>query len=231
MRKKLVGILVAVAVLSTDTRWTWNRQWAHRRHPVPLTFVTQPLTTVGKSMSSQNIGRRILRRAAAPAAALALAIGLSVVVATPGAASGSYTGRAYVYGDGSLTGDWNDEGVVNVATHRSSNVTCLWQTILWADGYLPRSSIDGIFGDVTHAATVRWQRSHGLTADGSVGRATFAKAQQKVVNQDIEGGYRYGMYGGSNALFAVRRPTTAGNWMFASPSGGFISAAYNWKTC
>jgi hypothetical protein len=182
-------------------------------------------------MSSQSIRRRVLRRVAGPASAVVLALGLAAALTTaPAAASGSYTGRAYVYGEGSLAGDWSDEGVVNVATHRSSNVTCLWQTILWADGYLPRSDIDGIFGDQTHAATVRWQRNHGLTGDGSVGKATFAKAEQNIVLQDTSDGYQYGMYDG-NSLFAVRRPVNAGNWMFASPSGVFISAAYNWKTC
>lgn len=185
-------------------------------------------------MSSQNIRRRVLRRAAAPAAAVALALGLTVALTTtPAAASGSYTGRAYVYGEGALDGDWDDEGVVNVATHRSSNVTCLWQSVLWADGYLPKSAIDGIFGDQTHAATVQWQRDHGLGADGSVGRQTFAKAGQRIGSGAVfDDGYRHGMYNGETGrVFELRRGPSAGNWLFASPDGTFVGAAYNRKTC
>jgi hypothetical protein len=184
-------------------------------------------------MSSQRIGRRVLRRVAAPATAAALALGLTVAVATtPAAASGSYTGRAYIYGDGTLIDDWNDEGVVNVETHRSSNVTCLWQSILWADGYLPESGIDGIFGDQTDAATKNWQRGRGLSPDGSVGRQTFAKAGQKINPWTLDRGYRYATYTGRDALVVLRRPNSGGNWGFRKPTGAdFIAAAYNRKTC
>ncbi|MFB6724955.1 peptidoglycan-binding protein [Kribbella sp. NPDC056345] len=184
-------------------------------------------------MFSQSLRRRVLRRVGVPAAAVALALGLGVVVTTtPAAASGSFTGRAYIYGEGSLIGDLDDEGVVNVATHRSSNVTCLWQTILWADGYLPASAIDGVFGDQTHAATVRWQRGRGLTGDGSVGRQTFAKAGQKLRDDGPSNdGHRYGIYDGSRHYLGIRRPTTRGNWMFDTPHDYNIPAAYNRKTC
>lgn len=43
----------------------------------------------------------------------------------------------------------------------------VWQTILG------NVTIDGDFGSRTHAATVAWQKTHGLTADGIVGQCTW----------------------------------------------------------
>jgi peptidoglycan hydrolase-like protein with peptidoglycan-binding domain len=45
-----------------------------------------------------------------------------------------------------------------------------WQTVLVHSGYAIK--IDNVFGDATRAATVKWQRAHGLTADGIVGAGT-----------------------------------------------------------
>ncbi len=182
-------------------------------------------------MSSYSIGRRVLRKAAAPATAVALALGLSAALATPATASGSYTGKPFVYGDSLLTSDWDDEGIVDVRTHRTSDVTCLWQTILYADGYLPASAVDGIFDDQTRVATVNWQRIRGVNPDGSVDRATFARAGQRISDNGSADGYRNGRYQGTDHSFLVRRPTEGGNWMFLPPGRGFIAAAYNWRTC
>ncbi|MFI7066005.1 peptidoglycan-binding protein [Kribbella sp. NPDC050124] len=123
---------------------------------------------------------RLLRKAAVPVLGAALVFG----VATPAAASGSYSGLSFVYGSGGVSDDFDDEGVVNVSTHRSSNVTCLWQTILWANGYLPSSGIDGVFGDQTDAATRNFQRDKGLSADGSAGRNSWTKAGDRLVQHD-----------------------------------------------
>jgi len=180
---------------------------------------------------SQQNDRRRFRRAATTLAAAALTLGISATITTPATASGSYTGRAYVHGTSYLTGDLNDEGVVNVRTHRSSNVTCLWQMILHSDNYLPASGVDGIFGDQTHAATVKWQRDHGLTPDGSVGKLTFAKVNQKIRDTGPDGDYRYGHYDGTHHNYAVRRARSGGNWQFASPGRGFLPAAYNYRSC
>ncbi|MCT9076878.1 peptidoglycan-binding domain-containing protein [Streptomyces fulvoviolaceus] len=185
-------------------------------------------------MSSSKVLNRLLRRAAVPVIASGLAFGMSVTLAGPAAASGSYSGRAYIYGPvaGTMTDDWTDEGVVNVATHRSSNVTCLWQTILMADGYLSASGVDGIFGDQTHAATVKWQRDRGLVADGSAGRDTWTKAGTKLTDNGSDSdGYRYGGYNGTKFWFAVRRSNSTGNWGFYEEGGILRSAAYNSRTC
>ncbi len=190
-------------------------------------------------MSSHRSIRRTLRKAAAPAVGAALALGLSVTIATPAAASGSYSGRAYVYGSGGVSDDFDDEGVVNVSTHRSSSATCLWQTILWANGYLPSSGIDGIFGDQTDAATKNFQRDRGLAADGSAGRNSWTAAGNRISQQDNQNGWLYVVFDGvtgsrspySSHDFVLQR-SPDGNYRFYPPQGGGpYWAAYNSLTC
>jgi len=190
-------------------------------------------------MSSHRSIRRVLRKVAAPAVGAALAVGLSVTIATPAAASGSYSGRAYVYGSGTVSDDFDDEGVVNVTTHRNSNVACLWQTILWANGYLPSSGIDGIFGDQSDAATRNFQRDRGLVADGSAGRNSWTKAGDRISQQDNQNGWLYVVFDGvtgarsaySSHDFVLQR-SPDGNYRFYGPStSGPYWAHYNTRTC
>ena len=164
-------------------------------------------------------------------ALVAAILALGMATATPATADGSYSGRPYIWGEGTLTGDWDDEGVVNVSTHRVSNVTCLWQMILSADGYLSLSEVDGIFGDRTHAATVRWQRDRGLTPDGSAGRESWAKAGDRLHDTGAEAdGWRYGYYAGTESSKTVRR-SSAGNYQFWDSAGTYRTAAYNTRSC
>ena len=163
--------------------------------------------------------------------ALILTLAALLATGTPATADGSYSGRPYIWGSGTLTEDWDDEGVVNVSTHRVSNVTCLWQLILTADGYLELSDVDGVFGDRTHAATVRWQRDRGLTADGSAGRQTWAKAGDRLRDTGAEAdGWRYGYYAGTEASKTVRR-SGAGNYQFWDSAGAYRPAAYDTRSC
>ncbi len=150
------------------------------------------------------------------------------LVAGSAHASGSYTGRAYVAGDGTMYTDWTDEGVVNVSVHRSSNATCLWQAILWANGYLSKSAIDGVFGDQTAAATRAFQRARGLSPDGSAGRRSWTAAGG-VSHTVTEAGWANGLYSGRTGAFNVRR-SSAGNYQFNLGSG-WQWASYNSRTC
>ncbi|MEU0098680.1 peptidoglycan-binding domain-containing protein [Streptomyces sp. NPDC006267] len=190
-------------------------------------------------MSSSRSIHRVLRRAAAPAVGAALALTVTVTTATPAAASGSYSGRAYVHGGGTVNNDFDDEGVVNVATHRSSNVACLWQTVLWAHGYLPSSGIDGVFGDQTHAATRKFQADKGLVVDGSAGRNSWTKAGDRISQRDNQNGWLYVVYDGvkgsrsaySSHDFVLQR-SPDGNYRFYPPQGGGpYWASYNSRTC
>lgn len=50
----------------------------------------------------------------------------------------------------------------------------IWQAIIG------EVDVDGDFGSRTHAQTLRWQMAHGLTADGIVGKNTWATALKEV---------------------------------------------------
>lgn len=52
-----------------------------------------------------------------------------------------------------------------------------WQNFLCGLGY-SKVIADGDFGKMTEAATVDFQKSHGLLSDGVVGNSTYAKAMQ-----------------------------------------------------
>ncbi|WP_103511950.1 peptidoglycan-binding protein [Streptomyces sp. SM13] len=190
-------------------------------------------------MSTIRSIRRVLRRAAVPVVGASLAFGVTVTTATPAAASGSYSGRAYVYGSGAVGDDFDDEGVVNVRTHRSSNVACLWQTILWANGYLPSSGIDGVFGDQTDSATRKFQADKGLSADGSAGRNSWTKAGDRIAQRDNQNGWRYVVFDGvkgsrssySSHDFVLQR-SPDGNYRFYPPNGGGpYWSTYNSRSC
>lgn len=50
-------------------------------------------------------------------------------------------------------------------------VVRVWQDLFRQRGY--PVVVDGVFGPITHAAVVDWQRDHGLRVDGVAGPATF----------------------------------------------------------
>ncbi|MCP3137959.1 peptidoglycan-binding domain-containing protein [Pyxidicoccus xibeiensis] len=82
---------------------------------------------------------------------------------------------------------------------RGSDVTRLQQTLARA-GYNPGGT-DGIFGANTKAAVVRYQRAHGLAADGIVGNNTGSKLF-KTRNDDFWDGKPDGV-GGTPGSFPV----------------------------
>lgn len=57
----------------------------------------------------------------------------------------------------------------------TGNIVKIWQAYLVCIGADP-NGIDGDFGSGCHTATVNYQKSHGLTADGIVGVNTWSKA-------------------------------------------------------
>ncbi|MBB1262229.1 peptidoglycan-binding domain-containing protein, partial [Streptomyces alkaliterrae] len=62
-----------------------------------------------------------------------------------------------------------------------SDLAAMWQTILWADGYLDRSAIDCHHAGATLRATRAWQSNNRLPADGIVGPLTFGAAGERLV--------------------------------------------------
>ncbi|MET8420865.1 peptidoglycan-binding domain-containing protein [Streptomyces sp. NPDC079189] len=170
----------------------------------------------------------------------ALAAALLAVSTTPAAASGTYTGLAYVYGDGAYQDDWNTEGILQRDIHASSNATCLWQAILWADGKLASSSdIDGVFGDKTYNATRAWQQYEndrqgaGLEVDGSVGKGTFTWAGTYIsfLSGSTGAGQTLNLrYVGWERNITMRR-LGDGNYEFVDGDGAWRKAGYNYRTC
>ncbi|WP_406329558.1 peptidoglycan-binding protein [Streptomyces sp. NBC_00203] len=158
----------------------------------------------------------------------ALAVATLVLSTTPAAASGTYSGRAYVYGASTYTDDWNDEGIVSTGSNTTSNATCLWQKILWADGKLASSGIDGIFGSGTAAATKNWQSDWGLTADGSAGQNTWTEAGNWLDDLDSDG--VVDSYVGTSHVISVSRDSD-GRYAFYDAGGSKRLAGYDYETC
>ncbi|MEV6104469.1 peptidoglycan-binding protein [Streptomyces sp. NPDC051940] len=139
--------------------------------------------------------------------------------------------------------DWDNEGVVDRDTNRSSNATCLWQKVLWADGFLPASGVDGVFGDNTYKATKAWQVYRnkayevGLAEDGSAGRATWGEAGYGaegmgiyLTGSDAPGATMTGNYIGRYAMFNMKRDAD-GNYQFIDGDGAWRKAGYDYRTC
>ncbi|MDQ1041885.1 peptidoglycan-binding protein [Streptomyces sp. V4I2] len=156
---------------------------------------------------------------------------------SPASASGTYSGRAYVYGGGDWVGDWGDEGILSTSTNTSSNATCLWQKILWADLAIETdgttfdaSDIDGHFGSNTKAATKDWQNRHHLDDDGSVGKDTFGKAGTYLEDHYDPGDTAVDTYMGTWDNFSVSRDSD-GRYHFEDGDGNARIAGYDYLTC
>ncbi|MDF4252601.1 peptidoglycan-binding protein [Streptomyces sp. WMMB303] len=92
-------------------------------------------------------------------------------------------GHVYVRGGGTVTDDWDDEGLLGENLPDRSDLAAMWQTVLWADGYLKRSSIDCHYSKATRRATRAWQSNHALPADGIVGPRSFGRATERLVRR------------------------------------------------
>ncbi len=109
-------------------------------------------------------------RAVACAAALAI---LSTGASRP-------TGSDRLRGRGMLADDWQDAPRLEAPHTHPSDLVGLWQAILWADGYLPRTRVTCAYDAATVAATRVWQSNHQLDADGIVGAATYRAVGRRL---------------------------------------------------
>ncbi|MGI5451661.1 peptidoglycan-binding domain-containing protein [Streptomyces sp. CA-249302] len=166
--------------------------------------------------------------------ALAVFVTMAALVlsASPAEASGTYSGRAYIYGGGTWVGDWGDEGDLSTSTNTYSNATCLWQKILWADGLLSASDIDGIYGSKTKAQTLYWQEMNELSdLDGIAGKETFGKADDSLyrISQDSDGNITLQYIGIYYKPYFIREAD--GNYGFYDGTNTYRLAGYNYRTC
>ncbi|MFF3257291.1 peptidoglycan-binding protein [Actinacidiphila glaucinigra] len=162
----------------------------------------------------------------------ALTAAVLAMSTTPAAANGTYSGLEYVYGAGAWSDDWGNEGVVDTNTNRTSNATCLWQMVLWANGYLSSNSdIDGDFGSGTKTATANWQSASGLTADGSAGKASWSHAAGRINYSSGTESDLYLTYVGSAGRSFILHRFPDGVYQFVDADGASRNAGYNYRTC
>lgn len=152
---------------------------------------------------------------------------------SPAAASGDYSGHAYVYGAETPVDDYGDEGILSTTRHRESNATCFWQKILWAEGYLNDWQVYGVFDQETEAATKQLQGHYGLDDDGVVGKNTFGAMDGKL--RYVSGSYAPGQrvklnFDGRYHDFEVIRDEE-GRHSFYDYGGNYRHAAYNYRNC
>lgn len=172
------------------------------------------------------------RRRMRGALAVVVTIAALVLSASPAEASGTYSGRAYIYGGGTWVGDWGDEGDLSTGTNTYSNATCLWQKILWADGLLAASDIDGIFGSKTKAQTLYWQEMKELSGlDGIAGKETFGKADNYLseISEDSSGAFTLQYDGIYYNPYFIRNAD--GNYGFYDGTNTYRLAGYDYRTC
>jgi peptidoglycan hydrolase-like protein with peptidoglycan-binding domain len=85
-----------------------------------------------------------------------------------------------LHGEGPPVDDWQAAPRLEERHTPPSDLVGLWQGILWADGYLPRTSVTCSYDATTVAATRVWQSNHRLSADGIVGPATYGAASRRL---------------------------------------------------
>ncbi len=80
------------------------------------------------------------------------------------------------------------------------------QQLLSQYGYLSSSNITGYFGEVTEKAVKNFQKSNGLTADGSVGIQTMAKLTGSGARQSSSGSVSgQGVSGSASRLISIAK--------------------------
>ncbi|HEY9409571.1 MAG TPA: peptidoglycan-binding domain-containing protein [Jiangellaceae bacterium] len=96
-------------------------------------------------------------------------------------------GTSFVDGADAVTDDFGDHRAelgnslcYGCADSQNTDLVIMWQSILYAEGYISPWDIDGQFGPKTRDATKNWQRKYGLVADGIVGNATWSVADNKL---------------------------------------------------
>lgn len=126
----------------------------------------------------------------------ALVLAVAAVLAYVPASAAERPAASYVTGRGALGDDWRDERLLDARDHPRSDLVGLWQSVLWADGYLSRAFVNCRYDARTREATRVWQSNHGLVADGVTGAQTFGFASGRLVTRppwEVYIGERYAL--------------------------------------
>ncbi|MDQ0750770.1 hypothetical protein QF034_005001 [Streptomyces africanus] len=175
--------------------------------------------------------------AAVLGAAMVTTLGLA---ASPASAKVS---DGWIRGYAKFSDDWDDEGELSrTSAWRSSNATCLWQRILWAEGayatnydgkIFEEDHIDGDFGWRTLYSTIDLQKKLGESADGIVGEKTFSRVNKhmyKIGGSTDSERTLYLRYEGKKHTFDLRR-NTEGKYVFPDRKGDSRQAGYKYHSC
>ncbi|MFF4490584.1 peptidoglycan-binding protein [Streptomyces sp. NPDC001544] len=114
---------------------------------------------------------------------MVLVLAVATVLASVPAGAADRPTASYVTGRGALSDDWRDEGLLDAREHPRSDLVGLWQSVLWADGYLARAFVTCRYDGRTQEATRVWQSNHGLIADGVTGAQTLGFAAGRLVSR------------------------------------------------
>lgn len=171
-------------------------------------------------------------RTAVPRAAVAVVVGTlgaTLALGTPPASAAVSDG--YVSGSGAFRNDWSDE-TVHAGYYPRSNAACLWQKVLWAEGLLGNSEVDGSFGSKTRARTGQLQSRWGIPTSGKADKATFTEAAGRLrfASGSTADGKRLELtYRGAAHRFTVRRDERGRHGFHLD--GGWKAASYKKRTC
>jgi hypothetical protein len=187
----------------------------------------------------------IFRTTRARLAGAVIATCATVAMALSASPASAKTSDGFIRGYDMVEGDWSDEGIISAGEYSSSNATCMWQRILWAEGApkpnglkFSEADIDGHFGSNTTHATKWLQWKFGLVdspskADGRVGPNTFRKAQDHLVWRSgitTPGSPIYFMYEGWRYNTRMSRDGD-GKYGFQDGTDHARRADYNSNTC
>jgi hypothetical protein len=165
-------------------------------------------------------------------AVMSATIGATLALgASPASASAS---SGYVSGGGHFQDDWGDEGTVSTSAYSTSNVACLWQKVLWAEGLYTESKINGHFSTETRISTQRLQSRWHISTTGKADQATFNTAATHGRLRFVSGSTANGKvltlkYQGIAHHFTLHR-NTDGRYVFYA-DGDWRSARYRGSSC
>ncbi|MEV0649778.1 peptidoglycan-binding domain-containing protein [Phytomonospora sp. NPDC050363] len=166
--------------------------------------------------------KRLLSTAAVVAAMLTFA--------TPAQAS-----TTIVDGGGTVKDDWGDhyselgnELCNGCADSSNTDLVLMWQSVLYAEGFLVASAVDGYFGSGTEMATKKWQGRYNLTVDGRVGPATWRAADDRLSVHSYTGGSIVRYYPSTSGYVGLQRGSGSGdgNYRLLHMNNGATGSIY-----
>ncbi|MFF5983226.1 peptidoglycan-binding protein [Streptomyces olindensis] len=163
------------------------------------------------------------------AAVLGATLGATLAVGTLPASAAVSDG--YISGSDGFRNDWSDESV-HAGSFAQSNAACLWQKVLWAEGLLANSEVDGAFGGKTTSRTRSLQSRWGIAVTGKADNPTFSHAAGRLSfsSGSTADGKRLELtYQGAAHHFTVRRDEHGRHGFYLD--GGWKAATYKTRTC